>query len=740
MAGLLGLCGPLLVGIVTVGPMCSRGRYLTLVLLLGSAVMAMSCKKAGEQVFGSGVAYYQAGKYQEALIEFRNANAIQPTSADVRYELGRTHLALNNVSAAVEEFEAVLRLKQDHVGAKVQLATLYLVTQQDSKSKSLIDGALKLEPTNAAARSLRGQYLIRAGDIERGKADLEESIRLGPSQVELYGALATFYAGRGSPEKAVEVLAQGAKSNPTSVTATLNLAQALLSQGAILEAEEATRTALSLDSRHLRANLFLAQILAITNRLDEAERVLTAVKATAPLDPVAYRALAVFYETTGQRNKAIEELRTLNTTQFRDLVVKQRLVENLLAAGGIDEAESINRSIKKATPESAHPIYTEGRIQIARQQLDAAVVSFNQAISMQRHPDYLYALGMAQASLGLELPARESFQAVVTQDPNNLDAVLALAVFAFGSGDHMGAWQATDEVLRRRPDSSEARVVRARMLMAAGQVSQAEALLEEVLSAKPGDLQALGLLVDIKVLQGSGDRIAGRIVSLLAKDSSIAELHLLLGIVRYAGKDLVGGEKSLREAIRLKPSIKAAQQVLASILLEKKQRAAAKEALQKAITVDPRNMNNYVLLAAEHDRDGETGRALDILSSAHAVDPTAWIVSNQYAYMLLETGGDVNMALSLAQSAKEKMPASADVADTLGWAYHKLGIHDQAVRQFVLAIRLNASEPEYHYHLAETYIALKRTGAAKAALERSLTFPSWRARSKAEAALERLSR
>jgi len=729
-----------MVGVVTGSLLSSRLKCLALVLVFVNAVMAISCKKSSEQYFAGGVGYYQAGKYQEALVEFRNADAIRPTSAEVKYELGRTHLALNNVSAAMEEFEAALQVKPDHVGAKIQLATLYLVTQQDTKAKSLIDGALKLEPSNAAARSLRGQYLIRSGNVVSGKSDLEESIRLAPSQVELYEALSTFYAGRGLPEKAVEVLRQAAKSNPSSVTATLNLAQVLLKQGAIVEAEQAARKALSLDSRHLRANLFLAQMLVITNKLDEAESVLNAVKTTAPLDPTAYRALAVFYETTGQQNKAIEELRALQKTHFRDLIVKQRLVENLLAAGNVDEAEQINRAIKKATPESAHPVYTEGRIQIARQQSEAAIVSFNRAISIQPHPDNFYALGMVQATLGLELQARQSFQEVVSRDRNNMDAVLALAVFALGSGDQRGAWQATDEVLRRYPGSSEARVVRARILLAAGQVSKAETLLEEVLGNRPKDLQALGLLVDIKVRQGSGYRIAGRLMSLLAKDPSIGELHLLLGIVRYADKDLAGGEQSLKEAIRLKPSIKAAHQVLASILLERKQRAAAKEALQKAIMVDPRNMNNYVLLADEYEKDGEKDRALGILSAAHAVEPTSWIVSNQYAYMLLETGGNVNLALSLAQSAKERMPGSADVADTLGWAYHKLGIHDQAVRQFVLAIRLNPSEPEYHYHLAETYIALKRSGDARAALEKSLTFPSWRGRSKAEAALERVTR
>ena len=188
----------------------------------------------------------------------------------------------------------------------------------------------------------------------------------------------------------------------------------------------------------------------------------------APKDPVAYRALSVFYETTGQRDKAIVELKTLETAQFRDLVVKQRLVENLLSAGRLDEAEATNRAIKKAAAQSAHPYYTDGRIYMARKQFEAAIAPLNQAISIERQPDYYYSLGMAQASLGLLKQARESFQRAISLDPQRVDAILALAGLALGSGNQSFALQTTNQVLTRYPDSSEAKIVRAQALVVLG--------------------------------------------------------------------------------------------------------------------------------------------------------------------------------------------------------------------------------------------------------------------------------
>jgi Flp pilus assembly protein TadD len=115
-------------------------------------------------------------------------------------------------------------------------------------------------------------------------------------------------------------------------------------------------------------------------------------------------------------------------------------------------------------------------------------------------------------------------------------------------------------------------------------------------------------------------------------------------------------------------------------------------------------------------------------------------VANHYAYLLVESGGDLNLALALAQEAKEKMPASPEVADTLGWVYHKRGMHDQALRQFRYAIQVKPEELAYYYHLGEVYAALGQESAAKAALEKCVADKGFPIRAKAEAALNKLRR
>ena len=66
---------------------------------------------------------------------------------------------------------------------------------------------------------------------------------------------------------------------------------------------------------------------------------------------------------------------------------------------------------------------------------------------------------------------------------------------------------------------------------------------------------------------------------------------------------------------------------------------------------------------------GLLGRGKKLCEKAREVDPDSPLVANNLAYLYLEHGGDVNVALSLAQMVRQKMPNSPDAADTLGWAY-----------------------------------------------------------------------
>jgi tetratricopeptide (TPR) repeat protein len=70
---------------------------------------------------------------------------------------------------------------------------------------------------------------------------------------------------------------------------------------------------------------------------------------------------------------------------------------------------------------------------------------------------------------------------------------------------------------------------------------------------------------------------------------------------------------------------------------------------------------------------------------------------------MLEHGGNVNVAFSLAQAARKGLPKDAFSADTLGWAYYKQGIYNSAIEILKEAVEASPDNPTYHYHLGMAY-------------------------------------
>lgn len=87
---------------------------------------------------------------------------------------------------------------------------------------------------------------------------------------------------------------------------------------------------------------------------------------------------------------------------------------------------------------------------------------------------------------------------------------------------------------------------------------------------------------------------------------------------------------------------------------------------------------------------------------------------------MLNHGGDVNVALSLAQTARRGLPNLPNSADTLGWAYYHEGIYSSAVDSFQQAIKGNPKDPTFHYHLGLTYEKINKPALARAQFEETL--------------------
>jgi Flp pilus assembly protein TadD len=69
---------------------------------------------------------------------------------------------------------------------------------------------------------------------------------------------------------------------------------------------------------------------------------------------------------------------------------------------------------------------------------------------------------------------------------------------------------------------------------------------------------------------------------------------------------------------------------------------------------------------------------MDYYKKALQVDPANGVAANNLAYLMVENGQNVDVALSLAQTARSKMPDTPQTGGTLGWIYYHKGNYSGA--------------------------------------------------------------
>jgi tetratricopeptide (TPR) repeat protein len=265
-----------------------------------------------------------------------------------------------------------------------------------------------------------------------------------------------------------------------------------------------------------------------------------------------------------------------------------------------------------------------------------------------------------------------------------------------------------------------AQLANAQALLATGNPQQAEAALQDLLKQDPTSLPALAQLLNVYMVQGKTAQAVERIAGLVQQNPRNAGLHFLLALGYFNLKDLDKSESSLKQAIALDPKTPQAYSLLGNIHLARGAVDSAKQDFRQAIAANPHNLSNYLVLEAQYEREGNWEEAKKLCEEAHEIDPESAVAAGSLAVLYLDHGGDVNLALSLAQRVKQKMPRSPLAADTLGWAYYKLGSFDSAVAQLRESVKEAPNNAMFGFHLGMAYWADRQPDAARGTLQKAL--------------------
>ena len=154
--------------------------------------------------------------------------------------------------------------------------------------------------------------------------------------------------------------------------------------------------------------------------------------------------------------------------------------------------------------------------------------------------------------------------------------------------------------------------------------------------------------------------------------------------------------------------------------LEKKQgnQAAALQALQRAQQLDPNRRGIAAAMASLQEQMGKNTEAVANYRKALSETPDDPVVLNNLAYLLAETGGDLDEALRLVSTGVKKAPGNANLQDTMAWIQIKKGDVAAALPILSSITDKYPNDATFRYHYG---VALLRKGDRTEAREQLQT-------------------
>src|ERR1019366_9293999 len=141
----------------------SRTRIAAVVMMFGCLAAAGACRKdpevAKREFMRSGDQYAAQEKYQEAVIQYRNAVQRDPMFGEARLKLAETYEHLDDVNNAFAEYVRAADLLPGNADVQVKATNYLLLARQFEDAKARADKALAAAPNNVEAQIAKGNAL-----------------------------------------------------------------------------------------------------------------------------------------------------------------------------------------------------------------------------------------------------------------------------------------------------------------------------------------------------------------------------------------------------------------------------------------------------------------------------------------------------------------------------------------------------------------------------------------------------
>jgi tetratricopeptide (TPR) repeat protein len=730
------------------------------VMLFVGALSLAGCSKdpevAKRDFARSGDGYVAQKKYREAVVEYRNAIQQDPRFGEVRLKLAEVYLQLGDLSAAFQEYVRAADLLPHDTDAQVKVGEMLLVGRHFEDAKARAEKALATKPDHVPALILRANALAGLNKLEDAVAEVELAIRTAPERSESYANLGMMQFMRGDKAQAETAFRRAIDANQKSTAARLALANFYAVTGRRPEAEAQFKAALEIDGKDILANRALAYFYVASGRAPLAEEHLKTVADVAPnnggkliladyyiamrrlddarrvLEPIAtadneafaaaklrLAALGVVAGDPAEASRLVDDVLAKQPANTDALIAKAEL---LARAGKVDESLEAARSAVSSNPQSARAQFALGKAHVLKRDETEAVAAFNQAIQLNpRLADPELELARIHLAHGRLSDAERFAQSAITKVAGYAEAHLLLARIFLLQGLPAKAEPSLKALASAFPDSPAVQTEVGLLELSKRNRPAARAAFQRALAKNATYPDALAGMIQLDLEDKRPDLVKARIAEALRTKPRDGSLLLLASRTYGSMGDLSTAEKMLQQAIATDPNNLDAYGMLGRLYATQQRLPDATSQFEKLAERQPTSVSAHTIIGILLDMQNRPADARKKYERALEVDPRAAVAANNLAWIHAETGGNLDIALQLAQTAKSQLPDRPEVNDTLGWVYHKKGLSAMAVTPLLQSVQKDPTNPMYHYHLGMAYAGSGDKDKARASLQKALS-------------------
>jgi tetratricopeptide (TPR) repeat protein len=704
-----------------------------------------------------------------------------------RVARGEALLAAGKASEAIIELRNALAVDKDHVPALLALGRAYAAKAWFYDATRELGRAQGLAPDSLPIAAAYGRALAELGDWPEAEAQAARILAPEPASPDGLYIRSVALIGRARPAEALAVVEGAQEVTSRSVELRAVRAEALLALGRVDEAEEAFKAVLAeapADARSLsglgavimsrrryeeaarlylkakelhpdapRIRLALASALARLRRLPEAIKELEEVELRAR-SPDITTALGIFYLQDGQINEAVTTLGALVRRRPRLAQARLLFATALMASGDAEGAIRELSALQQQVPDDPAVTFrlalAEAQVGLAREalaRLDGLARSFagqadfhlerarvllllgktGEALAAAgrartlapRAPQPLLLLGEIRAQQGDLRGAREAFEAAAALDAHYAPARLGLGRVAAAEGQPDAALREFEAAVQADPRSLPAARARAAALVQRKRLGEAVASVQGAIEANPRAAGFHVLLGSLQLEAGQLDAAAAAYRRAVELERRNVEARLGLARIALARGNEHEAAGQLHDAVRVRPDQPTAVLLLTSLHAKAGRADLSLPVLEAAVKASPRQPTFAFLLGDVYVRTGRTQEAIDLATRLLAERPDlvrARLIRGQ----ALLAKGDGQGALREVTEAVRRHPDSAEAQYLLAHVQAGLGRPEQAAAAYRQALRLQPGFEAARVELA--ILAGGRAGAdspeARAQLER----------------------